>query len=112
MAIRLAVLPVDEVKALAGISGFPRWAGGVTVDEDLIDHHLANDDLIEPDDGRDPNAPVPAAEHAGRVAWLVRNIARDACSLTVRDGRVQDGNHRLAAAMYRGDALIRVCFMD
>ncbi|MDF1790388.1 MAG: hypothetical protein P1U88_00685 [Thalassobaculaceae bacterium] len=112
MAIRLATLPVDEVRAIAGIAGFPRWAGGVTVDEDLIDHHLANDALIEPDDARDPNAPVPAAEHAGRVAWLVRHVARDACSLTLRDGRIQDGNHRLAAAMYRGDALIRVCFMD
>ncbi|MEQ8584513.1 MAG: hypothetical protein RLO01_04235 [Thalassobaculaceae bacterium] len=112
MAIRLATLRLDEVKALAGVAGYPRWAGGVTVDETLIDLHLANDDLIEPDDGRDPNAPVPAAEHAGRVAWLVRNVARDGCSLTLRDGRIQDGNHRLAAAMYRGDALIRVCFMD
>ena len=112
MAIRLATLTLDEVMALANIAGYPRWAGGVTVDEDLIGHHLANDHLIEPDDGRDPNAPVPAEEHAGRVAWLVRHVARDACSLTLRDGRVQDGNHRLAAAMYRGDALIRVCFMD
>lgn len=112
MAIRLATLRLDEVKELAGVVGYPRWAGGVTVDESLIDLHLANDDLIEPDDRRDPNAPVPASEHAGRVAWLVRNVARDGCSLTLRDGRVQDGNHRLAAAMYRGDALIRVCFMD
>lgn len=112
MAIRLATMPIDEVKALAGVAAYPRWAGDVTVDEDLIDHHLANDHLIEPDDTRDPNAPIPATEHAGRVAWLVRNIARDRCSLTIREGRVQDGNHRLAAAMYRGDALIRVCFMD
>jgi len=112
MAIRLATMALDELKELAGIADYPRWAGGVTVDETLIDHHLANDDLIEPDDRRDPNAPVPAAEHAGRVAWLVRHVARDGCSLTIRDGRVQDGNHRLAAAMYRGDALIRVCFMD
>jgi hypothetical protein len=112
MAIRLATLPLEELKALAGISGYPRWAGDVSVSCDLIDLHLANDDLIEPDDGRDPNKPVPATEHAGRVAWLVRNVARDACSLTIREGRVQDGNHRLAAAMYRGDALIRVCFMD
>ncbi len=112
MAISLSTLPVGDVVSLAGMSGYPRWAGDVTVDDGLIAHHLANDELIAPDDNRDPNAPVPATEHAGRIAWLVRHVAQDGCSLTIRDGRVQDGNHRLAAAMYRGDALIRVCFMD
>ncbi|HEY9568336.1 MAG TPA: hypothetical protein VIR38_09620 [Thalassobaculum sp.] len=112
MAIRLATLPVREVMALTGVSGYPCWAGGVTVDDGLIRCHLANDDLIAPDDGRDPNAPVPAAEHAGRIAWLIRNVRPNRCSVTIRDGRIQDGNHRFAAALYRGDDLVTCCIME
>lgn len=112
MAIRLATLSVREVMEMTGVSGYPRWAGDVTVDDGLIEHHLANDDLIEPDDKRDPNAPVPAAEHAGRVAWLVRNVRPNRCSITIRDGLIQDGNHRFAAALYRGDELVSACIME
>ena len=55
---------------------------------------------------------MPAEEHAGRVAWLIRNIEPNGCSITVKDGRIQDGNHRFSAAVYRGDDLVRVCFME
>ena len=79
MAIRLATLPVREVMELTGVRSYPRWAGGVTVDDGLIERHLANDELIEPDDSRDPNAPIPAAEHAGRIAWLIRNVRPNRC---------------------------------
>lgn len=112
MAIRLATLPVEEVRALAGLADYPRWAGGVTVDCRLIDDHVSGERLIAPSEQRDPNAPVAAEEHAGRVAWLVKHVARNGCSITIRDGRIQDGNHRFAAALYRGDDLVRVCFMD
>ncbi|MEQ8818415.1 MAG: hypothetical protein RLO51_10335 [Thalassobaculum sp.] len=112
MAIRLATLPVREVMAMTGVRGYPHWAGGVTVDDGLIERHLANDDLIEPDDNRDPNAPIPAAEHAGRIAWLIRNVRPNRCSVTIRDGLIQDGNHRFAAALYRGDDLVSCCFME
>ena len=112
MAIHLATLPVEEVRALIGLNGYPRWAGGVTVNCQLIDDRLAGEHAIAPCEHRDPNAPVAAEEHAGRVAWLVKNVARVGCSITIRDGRIQDGNHRFAAALYRGDDLVRVCFMD
>ena len=112
MPIRLATLAVDEVRDLTGMRAYPRWAGDVTVDDELIELHLACDELIEPDDARDPNAVVPADEHAGRVAWLVRNVERNGCSLTIKDGCIQDGNHRYSAAVYRGDELVRVCFLD
>jgi len=112
VAIRLATLPVEEVRALAGLQGYPRWAGGMTVDCRLIEDHLAGEHVIPPSDDRDPNAPLAPEEHAGRIAWLVKNVARNGCSITIRDGRIQDGNHRLAAALYRGDDLVRVCFMD
>ena len=112
MAIRLATLPVREVMTLTGIDGYPRWAGDVTVDDGLIERHLANDSLIAPDDSRDPNAQVPATEHAGRIAWLIRNVRPNRCSVTIRDGRIQDGNHRFAAALYRGDDLVTCCIME
>lgn len=112
MAIRLATLPIEEVASIVGQWDYPRWAGGVTVDATLIERHLANDDLIEPCDSRDPNAPATPEEHAGRVAWLVRHVAPGRCSVTIRDGRIQDGNHRFAAALYRGDDQLACCLMD
>jgi hypothetical protein len=112
MAIRLATLPVREVMELTGVRSYPRWAGGVTVDDGLIERHLANDELIAPEEDRDPNAPVPAAEHAGRIAWLIRNVRPNRCSVTIRDGHIQDGNHRFAAALYRGDDLVSCCIME
>lgn len=112
MAIRLAVLPLSEVINLTGNDNYPRWAGGVTVNCDLISERLANDELIAPNDDRDPNAEISAGEHASRVAWLVQNIAENACSLTIKDGQIKDGNHRFAAALFRGDQKIRVCFMS
>jgi hypothetical protein len=53
--------------------------------------------------------------HAARIAWFVENGWPDAISIDVgdpingsdRDWLVDDGNHRLAAAIYRGDRLIQ-----
>ena len=112
MAIRLATVRVDHVRELTGLSSYPRWSGGVTVDDELIELHLLCEELIEPSEDRDPNAPIPAEEHAGRVAWLIRNIEPNRCTITVKNGCIQDGNHRFSAAVYRGDELVRVCFME
>lgn len=112
MPIRLATVPVREVRALTGLDGYPRWSGDITIDDELIELHLVCEELVAPNDDRDPNARIPAEEHAARVAWLIRNVDRDSCALTIKDGRIQDGNHRFSAAVYRGDELVRVCFMD
>lgn len=54
-------------------------------------------------------------DHAGRIAYLVRHKASDPISVDVGcpvleywgpDWIVTDGNHRLAAALYRGDTVI------
>lgn len=60
--------------------------------------------------------PAPGGEdHAGRIAYLVLNRASDPISIDVGipsmgyDGPewgVSDGNHRLAAAIFRGDDTI------
>ena len=58
---------------------------------------------------------APALSHASRIAYLVTCGWTDAIDVDVDvpsmgcnvDWPVIDGNHRLAAAAYRGDALIR-----
>lgn len=58
---------------------------------------------------------VPGTEdHAGRIAYLVENTASDPIEIDVGvpalgcwvDWLVQDGNHRLAAAIFAGHPLI------
>ena len=46
------------------------------------------------------------------IAWLIRNVRPNRCSVTIRDGLIQDGNHRFAAALYRGDDLVSCCLME
>ena len=43
MAIRLATVRVDDVRELTGLSSYPRWSGGVTVDDEFIELHLLCD---------------------------------------------------------------------
>ena len=58
--------------------------------------------------------PEPASEHEARIAWLVKHGWIDTITLDVGvpalgchvDWIVLDGNHRLAAAIYRGDETI------
>lgn len=60
-------------------------------------------------------APKPGGpDHAARIAFLVENPARDPLIIDVGvpalrcfpGWLVQDGNHRLAAALFRGDEFI------
>ena len=56
----------------------------------------------------------PACEHEARIAWFVKHGWSDTIWLDVGapdlgchvDWIVEDGNHRLAAAIYRGDKTI------
>lgn len=60
------------------------------------------------------NPDVAAELHAGRIAYFVKHGWKDAIGIDVGvpsmgchvKWPVQDGNHRLAAAIYRGDASI------
>ena len=69
-------------------------------------------------EGRLVAEPLPdnTGDHAGRIAYLVRHVADDPISMDVGvpefgchvEWPVVDGNHRLAAALYRNDASIAV----
>ncbi|MEP2272304.1 MAG: hypothetical protein ABJI23_13485 [Marinobacter sp.] len=87
------------------------WDTGLSVE--MIYHCLQNEELMIPDHvGAAPRDPMV---HAGRIAWLVENGWHDAIEIDVgvpgapgqRDHwPVTDGNHRLAAAIIRGDDAI------
>lgn len=79
---------------------------GVRVRREDVDAALREGRLVDKPDGED---------HAGRIAYLVRNRASDPISIDVGcpalgywgpKWMVVDGNHRLAAAIYRGDFTI------
>ena len=56
-------------------------------------------------------------DHAGRIAWLMIHPSREPIEIDVGvphlccyvDWLVQDGNHRLAAALMRGEPTIMAC---
>ncbi len=68
----------------------------------------------------------PASVHEARIAWFVKHGWSDTIQLDVgvpslgycADWIVEDGNHRLAAAIYRGDKTINcgisgdLCYAD
>lgn len=103
MPIQMERRDTLDVALACGLSDYPFWA---SCERRLTDADiacaLAEDRLIAPDDGRDPNAPMSAEEHAARVAWLVRHGDYDRFSVTLRDGKLADGNHRFAAALFAG----------
>lgn len=102
MAIQL---PVAILADYANPLGSP-WPWGAVVTLDDIAQALQERRLVS----------VPGTEdHAGRIAYLVENPASDPIAVDVGcpslgydgpDWPYIDGNHRLVAAIYRGDALI------
>jgi len=78
----------------------------VRVSREDVEAALLEGRLVDKPDGED---------HAGRIAYLVRHRATDPISLDVGcpalgywgpPWMVVDGNHRLAAAIFRGDLTI------
>ena len=43
-----------------------------------------------------------ACGYAGRIAWLIRNVRPNRCSVTLRDGRIQDAKLYYQQALERG----------
>ena len=74
------------------------------------------DDAIESNAYQDANKPyskmfISRKEHIKRIAYLVINKQTDPIEIeTEANWLVNDGNHRLAAAIYRNDETINVAF--
>ena len=98
-------LPISNLKELCNPFGLHSpW--GVSVTQADVRKALKDVRLVATPGGDD---------HAGRIAYLVLNIATDAISLDVGcpslglptpSWPVLDGNHRLAAAIFRKDVTI------
>lgn len=74
--------------------------------------------LLSPDDGADtPFTTQYYLAHAARIAWFVTHgfdggVTIEVSMTRVRWHPVRDGNHRLAAAIYRGDTTIPVQWIN
>lgn len=100
-------VPVAALEALCNPFRTTPWMRRVT--RKMVEACLDAGTLhAEPLDG---NPDVPARLHAARIAYLVRYGWKDAVQINVGVPSlgchvrwpVQDGNHRVAAAIYRGD---------
>lgn len=100
-------VPVAALEALCNPFRTTPWTRRVT--RKMVEACLEAGTLhAEPLDG---NPDVPARLHASRIAYLVMHGWKDAVQIDVGVPSlgchvrwpVQDGNHRVAAAIYRGD---------
>lgn len=73
----------------------------------MVTEAIKNNRLVKPG--------LNAKDHSGRIAWLVLNKDETPIQIDIGMGAgcwhpVCDGNHRLAAAFYRGDKKIKMHF--
>jgi hypothetical protein len=82
------------------------WDFGKPVSKKRVSFCLKNNILIGFDDKTCRNQ----YNHSGRIAYLIKNKATDPIALDIFDGEVvvNDGNHRLAAAIYNNETYLAV----
>jgi hypothetical protein len=113
MAIRVSQRDILDLALECGIQDYPHWASSDRrITSGDIETALTAGDLMAPDDGRDPNLAMTAEQHAARVAWLIRHGDLKRATITVREGRIVDGNHRFAACLHAGIEWINCVIMD
>ena len=106
-------IPVDRLKAVCNPLGeCDIWSVGKPITVEMVDAAFVTGQL-------NPNTNASeklktAKDHAARIAYLVKYGWSDAISLDIgipslncyTDWMIDDGNHRVAAAIYRGDQYI------
>jgi hypothetical protein len=107
-------LSIEKIRERACPVASSPWRCDERVTVEMVEECLRDDRLVATPPGSGPT--VDAWEHAGRIAWLVRNGWNDPIEIDVGapqfDSRprdvwpIQDGNHRLFAAIMRGDEVI------
>ena len=113
MAIRVQQRDILDLALECGIQDYPHWArSGRRLTSSDIETALTADQMMAPDDTRDPNLAMTAEQHAARVAWLIRHGDLERATITVRGGRIVDGNHRFAACLHAGIEWINCVVMD
>jgi hypothetical protein len=113
MAIRVCQRDILDLALECGIQGYPHWSSSDRqVTSGDIDSALETNDLMAPNDDRDPNTPMTAEQHAARVAWLIRHGELEKMVITIRGRRIVDGNHRFAACLHVGIEWINCVVMD
>lgn len=113
MAIRVQQRDILDLALECGIQDYPHWArSDRRLTSSDIETALTADQMMAPDDTRDPNLAMTAEQHAARVAWLIRHGDLERATITVRGGRIVDGNHRFAACLHAGIEWINCVVMD
>ena len=112
-------IPVEAIQRLCDPFHSCVWGDFVVTREMVMDALVHNRFCEEPMSAWTKEQHCRAKSHAERIAYLAYNGWDDAIQIDVGvpglncyvDWPVQDGNHRLAAAIFRGDYLIKV-FVD
>jgi hypothetical protein len=113
MAICVCQRDILDLALECGIQGYPHWSSSDRrVTSGDIDSALETNDLMAPNDDRDPNTPMTAEQHAARVAWLIRHGELEKTAITIRGCRIVDGNHRFASCLHVGIEWINCVVMD
>jgi len=100
---------IDRILEICDPIAEPPWEGCAgRLDMDLVQECIDRGFLVDEEVDAGPASPEV---HAGRIAWLVLNPAPDPIQIDVGVHAspgwiVIDGNHRLYAAVFRGDSHI------
>lgn len=107
-------LPKDiNIQDIEEYSAFKKsiWFKGKPITKQEVLDCIKQNKLMHPDRVLKGNNFIPCTrqQHIERIAWLVLNVKDDPITLNIKAPHpIIDGNHRLAAAIIRGDLTIKI----
>jgi len=106
-------VPVDALAEIYNPFEVAPWMGVAKIDPDDVDEAINNHDFAKQHSDSSDLANPDKAYHAKRIAYLVKHLDPEPIVIVpnIRGSyELEDGFHRLAAAIYRGDKTIKVAF--